>query len=300
MSSTPNDLEQARALLYAEPPERFIAARTELAKRLTTEGAKALAKDVKGIHKPVLAVWMVNRLAHEATEKLREFVELASVLQRLQRLPGQDVAAFRETGVRLRAKKGELVAAALEAAGRVGEKASDALERKVIELLDGIAVDADARRVVLLGAFTGETADPFAALLGAGPAPVVAEAPTAKILTLVPPVPPAPREDEGRAEVERRRAEEQRADEQRRLEEEKREGEERRLADERRRAEEERRRRRTALEAALRQAEERAARLAQQAHDAEERAKEARLQATKADEEATRARQALEAHDAGA
>src|SRR2546428_547917 len=74
-----NDRQQdrARAELAAVPPREFRRARQALALRLAKAGEARAAAAVRKITRPTVPVWMVNRLAREATPAVEQLVKTA-------------------------------------------------------------------------------------------------------------------------------------------------------------------------------------------------------------------------------
>ncbi|HSJ52075.1 MAG TPA: hypothetical protein VLA90_12460, partial [Actinomycetota bacterium] len=60
-----SDLERRIDELYSGPPDAFVAGRDALAAELKGAGDAEKAKLVKGLRKPVVAAWALNRLARE-------------------------------------------------------------------------------------------------------------------------------------------------------------------------------------------------------------------------------------------
>ena len=56
--------------LFGLPPEEFVAARDDLARRLRREGEPEAAKQVKALRRPPLSAWAVNQLARRPGEGL--------------------------------------------------------------------------------------------------------------------------------------------------------------------------------------------------------------------------------------
>jgi hypothetical protein len=69
------DVEDRIAALYALDPGDFVKGRDELARALAEEGDKASAARVRGLKKPLVTVWVVNRLAALKRDEVRALVE---------------------------------------------------------------------------------------------------------------------------------------------------------------------------------------------------------------------------------
>ncbi|MEX2458423.1 MAG: hypothetical protein WD770_05505, partial [Actinomycetota bacterium] len=124
--------------LYSGPPEEFVSARDDLAKRLKAADRGEDAAAVKALRRPTVAAWALNRLAHERPGSLGPLMELATELRRAQRgaLSGLRGAGLREAVKRRRAVVDRIADEAidlLEAAGRSGETQRDAVARTLQE-----------------------------------------------------------------------------------------------------------------------------------------------------------------------
>jgi hypothetical protein len=69
------DVEDRIVALYALDPGDFVKGRDELARALAEEGDKASATRVRGLKKPLVTVWVVNRLAALKRDEVRALVE---------------------------------------------------------------------------------------------------------------------------------------------------------------------------------------------------------------------------------
>ena len=80
----PLDVEGELDSLYALRPEEFVAARNDLAKRLTEAGERERAAEIKALRKPSLAVWLVNRLARERELDVQRLAKAGEALMQGQ------------------------------------------------------------------------------------------------------------------------------------------------------------------------------------------------------------------------
>ncbi|HZN18737.1 MAG TPA: hypothetical protein VFB84_11265 [Micromonosporaceae bacterium] len=116
--------------LYTVPPEGFVAARTEAAAAALEAGERERAAAIGKLRKPTVAAWLVNLLAIERPEQVRELTELSAALRSAQReLRG---AELRELTTRRRSVVARLVAQAQELAVR----ANPALARAKLPLAE--------------------------------------------------------------------------------------------------------------------------------------------------------------------
>jgi hypothetical protein len=93
--AAPLDPEAEIGRLYGLPPERFTAARDDLAKRLRRSGAGEAAGAVKALRRPTVAAWAVNRLAREQPDALEELLDAGRRLAEAQDQAIADGAASR-------------------------------------------------------------------------------------------------------------------------------------------------------------------------------------------------------------
>jgi hypothetical protein len=76
--------ENARAALYGERPEEFVAARDRLARELRARKERELAGRVAKLRRPPISLWLANRLHEVAGEPLRELLSVGRELQAAQ------------------------------------------------------------------------------------------------------------------------------------------------------------------------------------------------------------------------
>jgi len=72
------------AELFRAEPERFVAERDELAKRLRADGREEAAKAVKALRKPTAAAWALNQLASREPAALEALFETGRALRAAQ------------------------------------------------------------------------------------------------------------------------------------------------------------------------------------------------------------------------
>jgi hypothetical protein len=136
--------------LYALPLDRFIAARTALARELKQAGEKERAEEVAALRKPSLVAWTVNQLAHTR----RRDVDL--LLDAGKRLVDAQQASI-STGGRgdLDAAQSSLrsaVSTLTSAAGAIlGSRASPSTLARVAETLRSAATAAAGRELLARG-----------------------------------------------------------------------------------------------------------------------------------------------------
>jgi hypothetical protein len=115
--------------LYGLPLADFTKERDALARRLRADGSRDEATEVGALRKPVLAAWVVNRLARERRDDIRALVDAAEALR--QGKP--------EADENFRTGADELVRAGRELLAAEGRAASDAVVRDVATTLRSAA-----------------------------------------------------------------------------------------------------------------------------------------------------------------
>jgi hypothetical protein len=116
--------------LYRLPLSKFTAARDKLAAELASKGQKADAKEVKGLRKPTVAAWAVNRLTHEHPDAMAELLELRERLEE-----ATDATELRELGARRRALVSRLATMTSDILEREGHASSASTVEKVVRTL---------------------------------------------------------------------------------------------------------------------------------------------------------------------
>ena len=142
--------------LLALPPERFTEARNAAVKQLRADGRRDAADAVKGIPRPPLSLWALNRLAREQPELVLAFVEAGEALREAYRSGGDIRAATapeREAEARVASAAAELVRAQ-------GKGATDAVVGSLGRTLRAAAADAGVADELRRGRLIHEPAAP--------------------------------------------------------------------------------------------------------------------------------------------
>ena len=146
------DVDAAVDALYVDEPDLFTAARDDLARRLRAAGRRDDAATVKGLRRPTVAAWAVNRVARDRADDLARLRALGEDLRRAQdAVLGGGAGGSRADADRLR-----------ELASR-RRAATSALVDVAVAALAGRGMSADAHRDDIVGTFEAVTADPSAA-----------------------------------------------------------------------------------------------------------------------------------------
>jgi hypothetical protein len=147
---------QAGDELFGLPPEEFVAARDELARRLRREGDAEAAKQVKALRRPSLSAWAVNRLARERGRALGDLLAAGERLRAAHQaaLAGEGAAELRSAAKAEREAVAGLVETALELLREAGHPATDATRARVAATLHAAAASPEAADLVRNGRLT--------------------------------------------------------------------------------------------------------------------------------------------------
>jgi hypothetical protein len=144
------DLEAKIDELYSGPLDTFIRDRDSLAAELKDDAEAA--NGVKGLRKPVVSAWALNRLAREDPQGVAELVRLGERLRSAQRqaLSGGDAEELRAAMDDRRRLVAALKAEAAAILEREGT-GSGAHEDELGATLEAAAADEEAGRLLLAG-----------------------------------------------------------------------------------------------------------------------------------------------------
>ena len=143
--------------LFGLPPEEFVAARDELARRLRREGEAEAAKRVKALRRPPLSAWAVNQLAR-GPQGLGELLAAGERLRAAHQaaLAGEGAAELRAAAKAEREAVAALVLAALELLREAGHPTTDATRDRVAATLHAAAASPEAAELVGGGRLTAD------------------------------------------------------------------------------------------------------------------------------------------------
>jgi hypothetical protein len=149
---------QAGDELFGLPPEEFVAARDELARRLRREGDAEAARQVKAIRRPSLSAWAVNRLARERGRALDPLLAAGERLRAAHQaaLAGEGAAELRAAAKAEREAVAGLVEVALELLREAGHPTTDATRDRVAATLHAAAASPEAADLVRDGRLTSD------------------------------------------------------------------------------------------------------------------------------------------------
>jgi hypothetical protein len=144
--------------LFGLPPEEFVAARDELARRLRREGEAEAAKRVKALRRPPLSAWAVNQLARGPEGGLGELLAAGERLRAAHQaaLAGEGAAELRAAAKAEREVVAALVLAALELLREAGHPTTEATRDRVAATLHAAAASPEAAELVGGGRLTAD------------------------------------------------------------------------------------------------------------------------------------------------
>jgi hypothetical protein len=149
MSTLPSESEK----LLGIAPDAFVAERNALVKRLRDEGRDDEADALAGLRKPSAVVFAVNRAARDRSNAAKGAVAAAEKVAKAQ--AGGDQDAFR-AAVRELDESLDLLGEVAVAHVSPGKKPTDAMRRRVHDLLRRAVANADTRAALQRGALLEE------------------------------------------------------------------------------------------------------------------------------------------------
>jgi hypothetical protein len=159
--------------LFGLPPEEFVAARDEVARRLRREGDAEAARRVKALRRPSLSAWAVNQLARSRQQALEGLLAAGERLRAAHQaaLAGGDAAELRAATRAEREAVAGLVSAALDRLREAGHPTTETTRDRIAATLHAAAASPEAADLVRHGRLTADL-DPS----GFGAAPDAARA----------------------------------------------------------------------------------------------------------------------------
>lgn len=170
---SPVETDAEIAALYAVAPERFIAARDALVKRLRTAGDRAGADRVRTLRRPSPALWAVNGLARREPGAIAALLQAAEGLRSAQgRLlageTGDDLNRSAQAHRDAVHELADLGRGLLEESGR---PASVIMVERIRRTLHSASLLEEARPLLAEGRLTGEVPAQGFGIEGVGAAP---------------------------------------------------------------------------------------------------------------------------------
>jgi hypothetical protein len=149
---------QAGDELFGLPPEEFVAARDELARRLRRAGDAEAAKRVKALRRPSLSAWAVNQLARGRGPGLEGLLAAGERLRAAHQtaLTGEGAAELRAAAKAERDAVAGLVKAAMALLAEAGHATTDATRDRVAATLHAAAASPEAADLVRNGRLTAD------------------------------------------------------------------------------------------------------------------------------------------------
>jgi hypothetical protein len=149
---------QAGDELFGLPPEEFVAARDDLARRLRREGQAEAARQVKALRRPPLSAWAVNQLARGHTEQLGALLAAGERLRAAHEaaVAGEGAAELRAAAKAEREAVAGLVRSAMGLLGEAGHPATDATRDRVAATLHAASASPEAAGLVGSGRLTAD------------------------------------------------------------------------------------------------------------------------------------------------
>lgn len=154
MAEVPQEAEK----LFAVAPDRFVAERNALAKKLREEGRDDDSAAVAELRKPSAVVFAVNRAARDRPKAAQAAAEAALAVREAQ--VGGDADAFGKALADLDSALDLLAEVAVAHLAPSGKQPSEAMRRRLRELLRSAVADDDAREALARGALAEELEAP--------------------------------------------------------------------------------------------------------------------------------------------
>jgi colicin import membrane protein len=145
--------KEARTLLAVES-SAFVQERERLAKELREEGRPADASAVEELRKPPATVLAVNRAARDRPKAAQGAARAAERLRKAQ--ARNDQASFESARAELQNALELLADVAIAHVAAPGKRASEAMRRRVYDLLRSAVADDAARTALVDGVLTSE------------------------------------------------------------------------------------------------------------------------------------------------
>jgi len=164
--------------LYALPLDQFTRARDALAKEAAAKGRAKEAQAIRKLKRPVVAAWVVNRLAQQHPERIETFLASARALEKAHRraMSGLSAEQLKEANRAFQQALDALLKEVTASLAATGRPATGDLIRQIEETLRAAALGEEEERSTLVqGMLTRPLQSSgfgsFSPLLLVGPAP---------------------------------------------------------------------------------------------------------------------------------
>ena len=153
-------LEHDTDRLYGLPPNEFIPARDELARRLRDQGQRELADEVKALRKPPVAAWVVNQLARERELDVQRLLNADEAMAKAQAgaATGDSPEVFAEARREEQRALERLAEAARETIAR--EAIGAATLNRILQTLRAASLTSEGRELLKRGRVSEELEPP--------------------------------------------------------------------------------------------------------------------------------------------
>ncbi|WP_372664251.1 hypothetical protein [Amycolatopsis kentuckyensis] len=202
------DFDTVAGELYGGDLAEFVSARNAAAKAAKAEGDAELAAKIRELRKPTTAAAIVNRLARDDPDELRELAEVGDELRDAHtRLAGDDLRA-------LTRRRGQLVRRIVHGLPSM----SDTVSREVEATLEAVAADPDTAALALAGRLTSvahQDTDQWFTLAATASPPSSGRRPARMVEKAEPATSKRPEKDRRQQEADRRERERVRAERER-------------------------------------------------------------------------------------
>jgi hypothetical protein len=169
--------QEAEKLLAVDPGE-FVAKRKELAAELRDAGRGDEAAVVAGLSKPTAVVFAVNRAARDRPNAARDAADAAERVRKAQLDGDPDAYA---TALEELKRSLDLLSEVADTHVGSGKRPTEAMRRRVRDLVRSAVADDDAREALRRGALAEEIeASGFSPFAGTAPKPAKGKSPAAK------------------------------------------------------------------------------------------------------------------------
>ena len=163
-------LPQEAEKLLAVEPDQFVAERDRIVRALRSEDRRDEADTVAGLRKPTVVVFAVNRAARDRPKAAAGAAEAARKVRETQ-VAGEP-ESFRKAAAELETALDLLAEVAVAHVAPRGKPPTDAMRRRVRDLLRTAVADDDARDALVRGVLTEELETVgFSSYAGMDPAP---------------------------------------------------------------------------------------------------------------------------------